>query len=312
MSTPSVRLGVACLATGLLLTAGCQFPQLNPPASPAAPSPSPSAPDLTRPQAAAAMVRQLVARAGSRRLIQVEIAKDRASVSVLKDGKPETWAWRDQQIKQVTSDIMNVDQRSFTIDAFNIADVGALFRQAAVIAESDQDQELQIVDSSAGEVMMTVSTNPESRTVFFYPDGRLLPILDYETQAGVAAGLKDAVGSIGQALAIGVKSDLGAYLDCRGTSEKTVIRRLRASAVPTTITERAERLDVTPFAPSQVSASAVWKVVAAARTSGKLAADQAWSVTIDDRDHTGTPLMRFSFGVNQVITDLTGAPVPEQ
>lgn len=300
------------MAAGALLLTGCQQPSITASPAAASPTPSPSGPDLTRPRAAADMVRQLVERAGSRRLIQVEISKDEASVSVLKDGRPETWAWRDHRFQQVTSDIMNVDQQSFTIEEFNISDVGALFRQAAVIAQSDQAQVLQIVDSSAGEVMMSVSTNPESHTVFFYPDGRLLPTLDFDTLAGVTAGLKDAIGPCGQALAIGVKSELGAYLDLQGHDEKTTIRRLRAAAVPTTITERAERLDAAAFSPTLVSAAALWKVVAAQRAAGTLAADQAWSVVIDDREHTGKPLMRFTFGVTQLVTDLSGQRVPEQ
>ncbi len=271
-----------------------------------APSPSATPLDLTLPGAATTMLRRLIAAAGSNQLLQVEVTATDAAITVLRDGKPVTWAWRDLQLQQVDSDVLNVDQDSFTLDQFQLDDLGHLFSVAALIADSAEGQELQIVDSSSGEVMMSVSTLPESRTVFFYPDGRLLPKLDYDSESGVASGLKDAIGARDQALAIGVKSDVGAYLDYAGTGEKVTVRRLRPASVPITIIERSERTDNASFSPTLVSSASIWRVVKRARDAGTLAAGQPWSVVVEARDGAALPSMYFRFGISQQVTDLAG------
>ena len=254
------------------------------------------------------MVRKLIAKAGTPDLIQLEITQESAAITVVKDDQPQTWAWRDGAIKQVDSDVAYVHQTVFTIDDFNINDVGALFRAAAGISGSDSSQQLQIVDSSAGEVFMSVSTNPESRTVFFNPDGSLLPTLDFNTESGITGGLDDVSGPRGSALAIGIQSNLGAWLDFPG-STTTTIRRVRTSTVPTTINERAQRPDLPLFSVPKVRADAIWKVLDQARQRGEFDATTRWQVIIDDRARLGVPHMYFSIGNSEVETDLDGNPI---
>lgn len=301
MRTPA--LAAVIVALGLL--GGCVQP---------APTPTPSARptvvsvDLTAPGQARAMVRRLIAKAGTPRLIQVEITKDWASITVVKDDRAETWAWRDDTIKQVDTDVAYVQQTVFSIDDFNINDVGGLLRAAAGISGSESSQELQIVDSSAGEVFMSVSTVPESRTVFFYPDGGLLPTLDFTTEGAIRQGLADVTGTRTTALAIGVQSNLGAWLDFPG-SATTTIRRLRTSTVPVTINERSQRPELPAFNVTRVRAAAIWRVLSEARTEGHLDADTRWQVTVDDRVGTGVPRMYFTIGTGSLVTDLDGEEI---
>ncbi|WP_298129950.1 hypothetical protein [Micropruina sp.] len=301
MRTPALAAAIAVLS----LLAGCTQP---------APSPSPTASssavalDLTAPGQARAMVRRLIAKAGTQRLIQVEITKGWAAITVVKDDQPETWAWRDNTIKQVDTDVAYVQQTVFSIDDFHINDVGALFRAAAGISGSESDQELQIVDSSAGEVFMSVSTVPESRTVFFYPDGSLLPTLDFTTEGGIERGLADVLGTRTTAIAIGVQSTLGAWVDFPG-STTTTIRRLRTSTVPVTINERSQKPELPPFAVARVRSTAIWRVLAEARAKGDFTADTRWQVTVDDRARTGVPRMYFTIGTTSLVTDLDGREV---
>lgn len=257
------------------------------------------------------MLRRLIAAAGTDQLLQVEVSATEAAVTVLADGKPVTWAWRDLTVQRVDSDVLNVDQDTFTIDQFHLDDLGHLFSVASLIADSDQEQKLQIVDSSSGEVMMSVSTRPESRTVFFYPDGNLLPMLDFHSEAGIVSGLKDAVGARGQALAIGIKSELGAYLDYAGAADKVIVRRLRPATVPITITERSEQSSNAAFSPTLISGAAIWRVVKRARDADVLAAGQDWSVVIEAPEGTTLPRMSFQFGITREVTDLAGQPVKE-
>lgn len=298
MRTPA--LAAVIVALGLL--GGCTQP---------APTPTPSASptvvsvDLTAPGQARAMVRRLIAKAGTPRLIQVEITQDWASITVVKNDQAETWAWRDDTVKQVDTDVAYVQQTVFSIDDFNINDVGGLFRAATGISGSESNQELQIVDSSAGEVFMSVSTVPESRTVFFYPGGGLLPTLDFDTEGGVRQGLADVTGTRTTALAIGVQSNVGAWLDFPG-SPTTTIRRLRTSTVPVTINERSQRPELPTFNVTRVRAAAIWRVLSKARAEGRLDAATRWQVTVDDRAGTGVPRMYFTIGTDSLVTDLDG------
>ncbi|MFT4294034.1 MAG: hypothetical protein QM582_01315 [Micropruina sp.] len=293
---------LAAAVVVVTLLGGCTPP--TPTTSPSS-SPSPVAVDLTAPEQARAMIRRLIAKAGTPRLIQVEIAKEWAAITVVKDDQPETWAWRDNTIKQVDSDVAYVQQRVFSIDEFNIDNIGGLFRAAAAISGSESGQELQIVDSSAGELFMSVSTLPESRTVFFYPDGGLLPTLDFNTEGGIQRGLDDVTATGANALAIGVQSNLGAWVDLPG-SATTTIRRLRTSTVPVTINERSQRSDLPTFSVSRVRASAIWRVLADARLKGLFDAGTRWQVTVDDRERTGIPRMHFTIGSTSLTTDLDG------
>jgi hypothetical protein len=122
-----VRIRVLAAAIALGLLTGC----VQPPTTSPSPSLSEVSVDLTEPGHARIMVRRLIAKAGSRDLIQVEITKDWAAITVVKNNQAETWAWRDNTIKQVQSDVAYVQQKIFNIEDFNINDVGALFRSAA-------------------------------------------------------------------------------------------------------------------------------------------------------------------------------------
>ena len=90
--------------TVLGLLGGCVQPAVS-----LSPSPSASAlsVDLTAPGQARTMVRKLIAKAGTPDLIQVEISQLWAAITVVKNGQPESWAWRDDTIKQVDTDVVN-------------------------------------------------------------------------------------------------------------------------------------------------------------------------------------------------------------
>lgn len=275
------------------------------------PSPTPTA-DFTRPGAARTMLDRLLAAAGPGKLIMVEVTTQTAAVSVLTDtgSEPVTWAYRDHEIQQVASDLQYVDQASFTLSDFDLADVGRLFRIAAVASEATDNQTLQIVDYSGGRVMMTVTTNPESRTVFFNPDGSLLPELDYHTEGGIAAGLADVLDGRVVARQVGVDSETGAWADFAGPDDTTV-RYQRPAKVPVTTVTRDDPPPLTPFPVGGIDAHVIWQVVRRTLQAHDLDPATAWSVTADDRGKTGTPQLHFQIGSESVVTDLTGLELPK-
>lgn len=298
---PPLRIVLGWLV--VLLLSGCF---LSPSAQSPTPSASPTGPDFAQPGQASVMVQRLLTEAGHRRALMVEVTKTSVQVSMLgSDQTPVTWAYRDGEIGQVTSDLAYVDQATFDVDRFNISDVGALFRAAASMSGSQENQSLTIVDYSGGEVMMSVSTVPESRTVFFNPDGSLLEILDFDTPGGVARGIEAAVGPRLSVYSVTVESEQGAWVDYPGADD-TVVRRTRTAKVPVTTNVRAENVDLPLFSTGRIDAEAIWEIVDAVRGSSEVPEDTTWSVVIDDRTRLGIPRMHFAIGSKVLVTDLSG------
>lgn len=293
----------------LLALAGC-VPVAASSVMPPTPTPSTSTgidPDFTQPGVAATMVRSLLTEAGSQQALMVEITETSVQVSVLtSDGKPVTWAHRDGKSSEVPSDLAYVDQATFDISGFNLNDVGGLFRAATSMSGSEEHQSLTIVDYSGGEVMMSVSTLPESRTVFFNPDGSLLDLLNFDAPGGIAEGIKEAVGTRISVYSISVQTDQGAWADFPGAEDGTTVRRTRTAKVPVTTNIRNEKVDLPLFSASRVHPEVIWKVLDAVRGTNEVPEDADWSVVIDDRERTGFPRMRFSIGSKVLVTDLSG------
>jgi hypothetical protein len=268
-------------------------------------SPSPPALDFTKPAVAQTMVRQLLVDAGSQKALMVKITATTAQVSVLKGDQVITWAYRDGKSAKAASDLAYVNQATFDVAKFSFSDVGALFRAAAGQSGSATNQSLTIVDNSASQVMMSVSTEPESRTVFFTADGALMAILDFDTVAGIGHGISDAIGTSQLVYSVTVISDQGVSAEFPG-SNGTTIRRTRAAKVPATtrVLSSAESLPL--FAASRVKAATIWKVVGEIRGTDGVSDQSEWSVTIDNRDSLSMPRMHFTFGFKVVVTDLDG------
>jgi hypothetical protein len=293
-------LAVLALLAALVLT-GCQ------PA--ATPSPSAVARDFTLPGAASGMIDELTAAAGSSNLVLVQVSRSSVLVSVLEGTTPVTWAYRDGKVAEVPSDLAYVDQASFSIDRFNISDVGGLFRAAAGVAGSEENQTLQIVDYSGGRVMMAVTTNPESRAVFFQPDGAIMPAVDFHAAGGIEQALTEVLAGVGPVYAIGVQSSLGAWVDHPGTEKGTTVRRQRTAKVPVTTTIRSERSELAPFRPSLLRPAVIWTVVQRISAEHDLTGQPDWTMTMDDRAETGVPRLYFTVGGVPEVTDLAGTPL---
>jgi len=289
---------------------GCVPAPTSTPTTASSPASTPADPDFTEPGAAASTVTSLLTDAGSERALMVEIAKDSVQVSVLSaEGKPVTWAHRDGKSAEVPSDLAYVDQATFDVSRFNISNVGGLFRAAASMSGSEEDQSLTIVDYSGGEVVMSVSTLPESRTVFFNPDGSLLEPLNFDAPGGIVNGIKEAIGLQLTVYSVTVQSDQGAWADYPGEKEGTTVRRTRTAKVPVTTNIRNETSSLQVFLAARIHPDAVWKIVDAVRGTAGVPEDAKWSVVIEDRDHTGVPRMYFTIGPTSVTTDLTGTVI---
>ena len=225
--------GVALAVTAVLGSAACA-PSTTPTPGPAVSSGSASAKvePLTKPGAARAAVDQLVAAAGTHEAVKVDISATEASLSIVRNGQPFTWAWTNGVVGRAQSDIANVNQASFDPDTFNLDNVGELFKVAAQVSGSQQNQQLQIVEYNQGQVLMTVTTNPESATVFFRPDGTLVHSLDFMTAEGISEALRDCLGTTTQVGVIGYRPESGLYVEYPGSQQGVITVVTRPKSLP--------------------------------------------------------------------------------
>ncbi len=225
--------GLALSLVGVAVLGGCAI--IAPPTS-TSPGPGASASatpgTLTTPGSARAAIDELMAAAGTHRAVKVDITPIEASLSIVRNGKAYTWAWTNGVVGPAQSDIADVNQASFDPTTFNIDNVGELFQVAADVSGSRQNQELQIVEYNQGQVLMTVTTNPESATVFFRPDGTLVHTVDFATAAGISEALRDCLGGATQAGAIGYNPGSGLYVDLPGSQPGVIDVVTRPQSLP--------------------------------------------------------------------------------
>lgn len=312
---------IAAIGVGLLLIVACTPTSATPSATSSttvsAPSgsttPTTAPTDLTQPGAARAVIQQLIAAAGSDEVLMVSVRTDEASISVLVGDQTATWAYRNGQITEVRSDLEYVGQARFDPDSFDLSDVGALFRAAAAVSGSDSEQELQIVDlhrveHSAADVTMSVSTNPESRTVFFYADGSLVRTLDFNTAEGITTGLTEVIGTKAAVTSVTVSSSAGASISYPATDGTTVIRT-RSAKLPVTDLPRTTRDSRTQFDPQQVRAATIWAVLQRSAARDEFDLTTTWSVTAEVPNSATAPRLTFTVGSTTEVTDIAGNPI---
>lgn len=317
---PAVSIGVGLVGACTRETPGGPTPR---PSTPSATTPSTGRTTATSPSAtptpltklgqARAVVNELRTASGDQPVIKVDLTATQAIVSVLADQKAQSWSWRDGSIEQVTSDIEYIGQASFDPDSFRFDDLDQLFGIAGALSGSTSNQELQIVEYNPGQVLMVVSTRPESRPVFFRPDASPIHELDYRSVQGIAEGLRDALGGRTQLLQLGCQPSSGLWVDAPDSNQPGIlVRRTRASKLPVWTSQKKYTSDWPLFAASDVTAEKLAAIIADLPTRYDEAPDAEISYTIDMRDRRALPVIRWIVGGQEVITDLAGVDITEE
>lgn len=280
---------------------------------------------LTTPGMARTAVNALLKAAGTDKVIKVDITAHEASLSIVRDGKPYTWAWMDGQVSPAESDIENVQQTSFKPKDFNIDNVGQLFTEAARTAGSSRSQELQIVEYNQGRVLMTVTTYPETATVFFRPDGSQVHDLAFNTGAGIQEALSDCLDGATSVLAVGFDPDTGLYVDLPGDRDGVVMEVTRPANLPawsaqlkkqTPDSFKADLIQPSVIAHlidylSGLSSSTSTSSPSAPKNPSASASKQLSRVSwvIDRRDKLAQPVIRFTVDGHTYAYTLAGTDV---
>lgn len=281
------------------------------------PSPSPS-PDETLPadfpiegelvDHAEEVVDELHRVASEQPALKLDVTTTQATLTVVgDDDQVHTYRWRDGVIAVADSDVQNLGQASFDPTNFPLHDLRRILDVAALHAMSSENQMLQVVEYRGGEVYMTVTTRPESATVFFQRDGTVVKALDTHSVADVTAGLKAVTGSTQLVLAVGFSTEEGYWADVP-KDEGVIERRTRIGTLPTFRAQRTETLGLEPFDPLLLDATAITVAIANFREDP----EQNCAVVVDNRHERVQPVVRYDCGGNIFHTDLQGHDMSAQ
>lgn len=277
------------------------------------PSPTPTVayPTLTSRGQARRVVNQLRQAAGDLPVIKVDVTATTAILTVLLTNNPKAWQWEAGRITSTDPDVEPIKQVAFDPDDFQFDDVAALFATAASIAGSSESQQLQIVDYNQGQVLMTVTTRPESQPVFFRADGTAIQPIDFATSAGMAEGFKDAVNRSTQLLSVGYKSETGLWVDTPGKESGTVDRRTRPAKFPAWTAPRKGSADQPLFSPGDIQTPVLADLLVSMATAHN-AKPADVSFIIDMRDQRTLPTIHASCKGTDAVYDLAGTDITAQ
>ena len=268
-----------------------------------------SATNLTTPGVAQNAISQLVSTAGTPAAIKVTIDETTASMTYIANDQAVTLGWDAGVVAPMDSDVTYVGQASFAVADFNLQDIGAMFGQAAALTGSNEHQQLQINEYNNGKVLMTVTTSPESQTIFFRADASLVNWLAFTTVSGVATGLADVDTDGTPVVAIGI-NDQGLYADALvGTS--IIERHTRPTKLPTYSAQRSGTVNYPAFSPTALTPQVIAGLLSNSPTVfGKPSAHA--SLVIDSRDNIGTPVIRVTVGLTTRAYSLDGQDITDQ
>lgn len=290
---------LALLACLTLLLVGCDKE-----AKPTDPSPTPST-ELLAPGAAQKVVGELLGQiADPSSVVRLRITGDQARLTYVDEwSKPVSEIWRDGKITTQDEGTDTVVSSSFDPRDFNISDVGAMFEKSAQLCGSAENQELQITEYANSKILMTVSTTPESSTVFFRPDATVIMPLDFTSAEDVSQALTEAVGPSTRILAAGLTADQ-LWVDV-ASGPGTVTRRIRKTSVPVYSLQRKQSISDEPFAPSLIDA----KILAEKFTAAAESESKDFVATVKQQEDEDQPFINFSYGGTQELTSLDGTPI---
>ncbi|MDO4785243.1 MAG: hypothetical protein Q3997_09200 [Propionibacteriaceae bacterium] len=302
------------VAAAALALAGCTGTSPQP--TPAQPSATPSATpelDLTSPGAARTVVEEIMAASGEKNAVKVDISQSTATISfITTDKRIKTYSWVEGKAKPVDSDVADVRQASFYPLDFDISDVGELFRVAESLGTSNSSPQLQIVEHDPGQILMSVTTRPESATVFFRADATPIRHVDFETTPGLTEGIKDATYGRPRVIALGYSPGSGVWSDEAGLPEGTISRRTRSEKLPSYTASRKESSTLAPFDPTLVDPAVIGQSRSNIRFEHGVPLDVPISVVADNRYQRDTPTITYTFGQQTVVTDLAGTDITAQ
>lgn len=325
----------------LLVVAGCAPPQGTPPvaqsptpiASAISPTPSPQAtrtsPEPSRSATrtpeptpslpvtftidtplidggAATVVAKLHELSGFRPALKLDISEEEVTLVVLdRDKTARGYRWRDGIIEAAETDVQYLRQTIFWPTDFALNNLRVIFDNAALLGTSSSGQNLQVVEYHPGQVLMSVTTTPESATIFFRPDGSVFRSLNTTSVTDIRDGIAAVTEATHRVYSLGFNLDLGYWSELPVADDSTE-RRSRMENRPTYFSQRTGTSSLEPFDPDVVDPVALAKSIASFST------DEGCAVEIDNRFERVQPVVTYQCDGETHYSDLQGRDMTAQ
>lgn len=267
--------------------------------------------DLFTPGLAQQVVADLVAAAGWKPVVRVTIDRGQARLTYVDSGdRPASVLWRAGKITPSDDGTDLVAAASFDPTAFELGDIAGLFRQAAEVAGSAARQELQLTEYDHGEVLMTVTTTPESMTVFFDATGQLIPRLDYSQGADIATALAEVTTGRLLVVAVGIDDDQQVWADVVA-GPGIVERRFRPANVPMYLAQRRETPASTQFDHALIDPNILGLLLRTGPGLLEQPATAPVTLLVEQPITASEPQISITVNGAELTTDLSGVPVSQ-
>ena len=282
----------------------------------ASPSPLPSwAPtvdpkvDLFIPGQAQQVVAGLADRAAGP-IVRVAITRTSAQVTYVGEGdRPASVSWDRGEVSTNDEGTDLVTAASFNPADFDLSDVAALFAQAAEISGSSEEQQLQINEYNQGQILITVTTYPETTTVFFTPDGTLIPRLDLTDDEDLATAIADVTkGEAPNTLVITPDQQVAADYQL---ADGIVERRTRPANGPVYTTQRKDEISPLTFDQAQLDVATLGVIIRTYPGMLSRSADSPITLTIARSLSDPAPRIRVEVEGEVAVLRLDGTRVDE-
>lgn len=222
------------------------------------------------------------------------------------DNAARAYRWRDDLIERVDSDVRNSRQTAFDPTIYPLRDLRRIFDIASLMGANGQEPMLQVAEYRGGDIYLSVTTRPETGTVFFRPDGTAVRRLGVTSQADITEGLEQVLQGQHRVLAVGFSAERGYWSDVPA-EEGQVQRRTRKQNLPLFSSLRSDNTDLEPFSPRLVNPTAVVKFLANHRVG-----DETCSVEVDNRHKRVQPVIRYDCEGRVRWSDMAGRDMTDQ
>lgn len=253
------------------------------------------------------VVQRMMEITNNRPALKLDISATEVTLTVLDaQQKPVTLRWRTNQITPVDSDLEYLEQPTFRPTDYPLGNISDLFDTATRMGATGTDKILQIVEYRHRGVYMSVTTTPETKTVFFERDGTAVRNLGFTSVADLNDGLAAVIGGSRAVTQIGFGPGTGYWADLPPSSGVTE-RRIRSAALPVYSTRRNEASSLTPFDPTQINTLVLARAVQRFSTDTKIEC----KVEVDNRYKRDSPIIRLDCGGRTHFMDLEGGEYTE-
>lgn len=255
---------------------------------------------------AATVVEELHELSGFRPALKLDITENDVTLTVLtKDFQARGYRWRDGVIEQAETDVQYLKQTIFWPTDFALDNVRLIFDNATLLGTSSNGQVLQVVEYRPGEVVMSVTTSPETSTIFFRKDATVFRSLGVASVADIREGIEDVTFGAREVYSITFDASGGYHAELPGT-DGYIERRTRMANRPMFTSQRTGTTSLAPFDPDMLDPAAIARTIATHNTGNECA------VEIDDRFERVQPVVTYTCDGDTHHSDLAGRDLTAQ